>query len=284
VKSPQARGLAQLRDKLVLVTGGGAGIGRSTALAFAKRGANIVISDIDGDRLARVCSEVMALGVRCSMFVADVSDELAMQQLAEDVATEAGVPDVLVNNAGIGYLGPFLQSSLVHWHRIMSVNVIGVVNGCYYFLPKMLAAGGIRRVVVVASGAAHYPPPNAAAYGASKAAAFSFAESLKMELAGTEVGVTTVCPGITNTGIVNRPSEESPPGVSDAQRARMRDYYVRKGASPEAVAEAVVRGVERGTDLVLVGPASRLMYNLRRISLRLARRVTYGAAASAGFR
>jgi hypothetical protein len=64
----------------------------------------------------------------------------------------------------------------------------------------------------------------------------------------------------------------------------MREYYAKKGATPEAVAEAVVRGVERGTDLVLIGPASRLMFNLRRISLSLARRVTYGAAASAGFR
>jgi short-subunit dehydrogenase len=207
-----------------------------------------------------------------------------MKRLADDVAAGAGVPDVLVNDAGIGHLGPFLKSSLAHWQRILSVNVIGVVNGCYYFLPKMLAAGGVRRVVVIASGASHYPPPNAAAYGASKAAVFSVAESLKMELMNSDVGVTTVCPGITNTGIVNKGPAGALPGVDDAQRARMREYYAKKGATPEAVAEAVVRGVERGTDLVLIGPASRLMFNLRRISLSLARRVTYGAAASAGFR
>jgi len=272
------------RERLVLVTGGGTGIGRSIALAFAKRGANVVITDLDGGRLADVRSEVEALRVRCWTHVADVSDELAMKQLADDVAAEAGVPDVLVNNAGIGHLGPFLKSSLAHWQQILSVNVIGVVNGCYYFLPKMLAAGGERRVVVIASGASHYPPPNAAAYGASKAAVFSFAESLKMELTGTDIGVTTVCPGITNTAIVNRPSAGSSEGVNDAQRTRMREYYAKKGATPEAVAEAVVRGVIRRSDVVLVGPASRLMFNLRRISLSLARRVTYRAAASAGFR
>jgi len=268
----------------VLVTGGGAGIGRSIALAFAGRGANVVLTDIDSRGLAKVRSEVEELGARCTTFVADVSDESAMQRLADDVAAEAGVPDVLVNNAGIGYLGPFLQSSLEHWHRILDVNVIGVVNGCYYFLPKMIAAGGRRRVVVIASGAAHYPPPNAAAYGASKAAVFSFAESLKMDLIGTSVGVTTVCPGVTNTGIVDSAPGNTSPAIGEAQRKRMRDYYLKKGATPESVAEAVVRGIERGEDLVLVGPASRLIYNLRRISLPLVRHVNYLGAAAAGFR
>lgn len=272
-----------LRGKLVLVTGGGAGIGRSIALAFAKRGANIVATDINGEALAQVKGEVEALGARCSTFLVDVSDEAAMRRLAEDTA-HVGVPDVLVNNAGIGFLGPFLSSTLEHWPRVLGVNLLGVVYGCYYFLPKMIAAGGKRRVVVVASGAAVFPPPNAAAYGASKAAVFSFAESLKMDLTGTSVGVTTVCPGITNTGIVNKPKDQSSPAITDEQRAKMRAYYETKGATPEAVAESIVRGVERSTDLVLVGPASRLMYNLRRISLPLTRRITYGAASSAGFR
>lgn len=273
-----------LGGKLVLVTGGGAGIGRAIAMAFAKRGAHLVLTDVDPQGLARVRAEVEALGVRCSTFLADVSNEDAMRQLADDVAAEAGVPDVLVNNAGIGFLGPFLKSSLDHWRRILDVNVIGVVNGCYYFLPKMIAAGGSRRIVIIASGAAHYPPPNAAAYGASKAAVFSFAESLKMDLMKMDIGVTTVCPGITNTGIIDRGPSNASPAITDAQRARMRDYYRKKGATPESVAEAVVRGVERGEDLVLVGPASRLIYNLRRISLPLTRRINYEGAAAAGFR
>ena len=284
--APAARtnGISNLRGRLVLVTGGGAGIGRAIAIAFAKRGAHLVLTDLDYDALATVRAEVERFGVRCSTFVADVSDEDAMKRLAGDVERDAGVPDVLVNNAGIGYLGPFLKSSLEHWHRILGVNVIGVVNGCYYFLPKMIAAGGRRRIVVIASGAALYPPPNAAAYGASKAAAFSFAESLKMDLANTNVGVTTVCPGITNTGIVHRPSGEPSPAVPEEQVARMRDYYVKKGLTPEAVAEAVVRGVERGEDVVLVGTATHLIYNLRRFSLPLTRRVNYDGAKAAGFR
>jgi len=277
-------GMSELRGKLVLVTGGAAGIGRAIAVAFSLRGAHIVLTDIDAEALEQTAAEVRARGVNCWTFVANVADEAAMEQLATDVSAQAGVPDVLVNNAGVGFLGPFLTSSLAHWRRILDVNVLGVVNGCHAFLPQMIAAGGRRSVVVIASGAAHFPPPNAAAYGASKAAVFSFAESLKMDLTNVPIRVTTVCPGITNTGIINRPADPSSPPVSDDQRARMRDYYAKKGATPESVAEAVVRGVERGSDLVLTGPASRLMYNLRRISLPLTRRITYGAAASAGFR
>jgi NAD(P)-dependent dehydrogenase (short-subunit alcohol dehydrogenase family) len=271
--------------KLVLVTGGGAGIGRAIAHAFAERGADIVVTDIDPAALAETKREMEGLGVRCETFVADVSDEAAMRQLADDVERQAGVPDVLVNNAGIGFLGPFLKSSLDHWSRVFGVNVFGVVNGCYYFLPKMIAAGGKRQIVIIASGASHFPPPNAAAYGASKAAIFSFAESLKMDTTGTNVSVTTVCPGITNTSIVRKESSaNASAAITDDQRARMRAYYAKKGATPEEVAEAVARGVERGKELVLVGPASRLMFNLRRISLPLTRWVNYNGAKQAGFR
>ena len=79
-----------------------------------------------------------------------------------------------------------------------------------------------------------------------------------MDLMKTEIGVTTVCPGITNTGIVDRPSNaNASPAVTDAQRARMRAYYAKNGATPESIAEAVVRGVERGEDLVLGRPPRR---------------------------
>lgn len=277
--------MKDVRGKLVLVTGGAAGIGKCIAESFAKRGANIVLTDINAEALAQTQREIEGLNVRCWTFVVDVSNEDAMRQLAEDVAAQAGVPDVLVNNAGIGFLGPFFKSKLDHWTRIFGVNVLGVVHGCYYFLPKMIAAGGARQVVIIASGAAHFPPPNAGAYGASKAAVFSFAESLKMDLTGTSIGVTTVCPGITNTGIVRKEgSANLSTAVTERQRARMREYYVKKGATPQEVAEAVAAGVERGKELVLVGPASRLMYNLRRISLPLTRWITYNSARQAGFR
>ncbi len=89
--------------------------------------------------------------------------------------------------------------------------------------------------------------------GESKAAAFSFAESLKMDLIDSNVGVTTVCPGLTNTGIIDRPPREGSPPPNEAQRERMRAHYAKSGATPECVAEAVVRGVERGEDVVFTG-------------------------------
>ena len=105
-----------------------------------------------------------------------------------------------------------------------------------------------------------------------------------MDTAGTNVRVTTVCPGITNTGIVRKDgAANASNAITEGQRARMRAYYAKKGATPEAVAEAVAAGVEAGKELVLVGPASRLMFNLRRLSIPLTRWVNVRGGKQAGF-
>ena len=92
---------------------------------------------------------VEALGVTCRTYTVDVADEPTMKALADAVDEAVGAPDVLINNAGIGHLGPFLKSDLAHWPRILGVNLMGVVHGCYHFIPKMLAAGGPRQVLIV---------------------------------------------------------------------------------------------------------------------------------------
>jgi NAD(P)-dependent dehydrogenase (short-subunit alcohol dehydrogenase family) len=186
-----------LKNKQVLITGAGSGIGRAAALAFARRGANIVASDINPEVLDAVKHEIEALGVSCLTHVADVSDESAMKEFADLVHAKVGAVDVLVNNAGVAYLGRFLDGDLDHWARVLNVNLMGVVHGCRYFIPPMISAGGARQVLNVASGAGNYPTPSLAAYCASKYAVTGFSEVLKMELANSAVGVTTVCPGVT---------------------------------------------------------------------------------------
>ena len=132
----------------------------------------------------------------CGTYAVDVSNESAVKAVRRSGAEAVGAPDVLINNAGIGYLGPFLNSDLEHWSRVLGINLMGVVHGCYHFIPTMLAAGGPRQVLIVSSSAGNYPSPTMAVYAASKGAVWSFAEVLKMELAGTSVGVMTVCPGV----------------------------------------------------------------------------------------
>ncbi len=270
-----------LKNKQVLITGAGSGIGRAAALAFARRGANIVASDINPDVLDAVKHEIEALGVSCLAHVADVSDESAMKDFADLVHAKVGAVEVLVNNAGVAYLGRFLDSDLDHWARVLNVNVMGVVHGCRYFIPQMITAGGARQVLNVASGAGNYPTPSLAAYCASKYAVTGFSEVLKMELATSAVGVTTVCPGVINTAIISGAGIS--PSVPPNQVEKLAAYYRAKGCAPEVVAEDMVRAAQNGTDMCLTGPSAALIYHVKRVSQKLMRRLMTSSAKKVGY-
>ncbi len=274
--------ILNLQDKRVLITGAGSGIGRAAAIAFAKRGARIIATDIQFAPLESLKQEVEALGVCCVIHAVDVSNETAMKELAAQVHGKISAVDVLVNNAGIAYLGLFLESDLEHWPRVINVNLMGVVHGCRYFIPQMIAAGGVRHVLNVASSAGNYPAPSMAAYAASKYAVAGFSEVLKMELADTQIGITTVCPGVINTAIVTTGAGVAP-SVPASQIAKLQAYYLANGCTPEVVAEAMVRAVQKGQDICLTGPGAALVYHLKRLSLKLVRTATIFSAKKIGY-
>jgi len=274
--------IVDLSGRVVLVTGAASGIGRSTALAFARHGARLVLADLNPASLTAVRKEVESLGATARDWTVDVADEAAMRGFADAVHADVGPLDVLVNNAGIGYLGGFVSSPLESWRRCLDINVLGVAHGCYWFLPPMIAAVGARRVVNVASLAGIAPAPSMSAYAASKHAVMGLSDVLALELSATEVGVTVVCPGIIDTPITASSASVSP-SVSAEQLARLRDYYRTKGASPDTVADAIVDGVRRGRSLVLVGPKARPAYHMKRISRTLVRRLSLADARKVGF-
>ena len=268
--------------RLVLVTGAGSGIGLETALAFARAGARLVITDVNEAALAAARAAVTALGAECLARRCDVSDEQDMGALAEHVNERAGVPDILVNNAGIGYFGLFLDTPTVAWRRAFEVNVMGVVNGIRAFLPAMRAAGGERWVVNVASAAGFAPAPSMSAYAASKHAVVGLSEVLAMELEGSGVRVLMVCPGVINTPIVAGNAQMTPE-FPQAQVQRLQAYYMAKGCAPREVAEALLGALGRGDIVVFAGPLARMSSVLMRISRRLARRVTLAKAREIGY-
>ena len=272
-----------LKDKLVVITGAASGIGRATALAFARRGSHIVASDLNGQGLETLGREVEALGVRFLSFVVDVTDAEAMKAFAANTKSQAGAADVLVNNAGIGYMGPFLKSDLAHWRRVLDINLMGVVHGCYFFLPDMIAAGGPRHVLNVSSSAGNFPVPSMAAYAASKGAVHGFSEVLRMELNGTPIGVTTVCPGVINTPIITV-RENISPAVPDKQIANIQAFYIAKGASADSVAEDMVSATLDGRDYLLTGPTAKFVYYLNRLSPRVVRSRMVKLVSQAGLR
>ena len=266
----------------MVITGAASGIGRSTALAFAREGARIVAADLNAESLQPVVNEIEALGAECMPYTVNVADEAGMGDFAAAVRSRYGAPHVLINNAGIGYLGLFLQSDLAHWQRILDVNVMGVVHGCYFFLPMMIDAGGPRNLINVSSSAGNFPSPSMSAYAASKGAVSIWTEGLKMELANTNVHVTTLCPGVINTPIVRNFSGVAS-SVSDATLEKMRHFYRRAGCPPERVATDMVRAVRRDSDIVLSGPKVALAYHTRRISVKLIRAIMINFSRKAGY-
>jgi NAD(P)-dependent dehydrogenase (short-subunit alcohol dehydrogenase family) len=258
-----------LKGKQVLVTGASSGIGYETALAFARRGANLILVDINAPALEMAAQAVREHGVQCLIWKADVSDAQAMGELADAVHDAVGALDVLVNNAGIAFLGAFLETPEHAWRRMLDINVMGVVHGCSVFLPRMIKAGDPRHLVNVASVAGLAPAYQMSAYAASKHAVVGLSESLAMELSGSSVGVSVICPGIINTPIARPGTANVGKNVTHAQLERLAAFYQGKGAHPRVVGESIVDAVQTGKGLVLVGPIARLVYNLRRISRAL---------------
>jgi NAD(P)-dependent dehydrogenase (short-subunit alcohol dehydrogenase family)/pimeloyl-ACP methyl ester carboxylesterase len=256
--------------QLVLVTGAASGIGRATAFAFAEAGARVVAVDRDAEGAARTAEMARLIGAPEAWGeVVDVSDEQAMEKLAEKVAAEYGVVDVLVNNAGIGMSGSFLETTSEDWKKVLDVNLWGVIHGCRVFGRQMADRGQGGHIVNTASAAAFQPSRVLPAYSASKAAVLMLSACLRAELAGQGIGVTAMCPGLVNTGITATAhfAGASPEEEKRRQRRAARLYGLRN-YPPEKVADAILRAVVRNEAVVPVTPEARGAYLLSRVAPR----------------
>ncbi|WP_128435616.1 SDR family oxidoreductase [Streptomyces cyaneus] len=261
--------------QLVLVTGAGSGIGRATAYAFAEAGARVVAVDRDAEAASRTAEMSRLIGAPAAWAEpVDVSDEQAMEKLAEKVATEYGVVDVLVNNAGIGLSGSFFDTTPEDWKKVLDVNLWGVIHGCRLFGKQMAERGQGGHIVNTASAAAYQPSKALPAYSTSKAAVLMLSECLRAELAGQGIGVTAICPGFVNTNIT---STAHFAGV-DAEEEKRRQkksarLYGLRNYPPEKVADAILRAVVRGEAVVPVTPEARGAYLMSRFTPRALRRI-----------
>ncbi|MEU6505909.1 SDR family oxidoreductase [Streptomyces sp. NPDC046942] len=258
---PKATGrhAARFGGQLVLVTGAGSGIGRATAFAFAEAGARVVAVDRDAEAAARTAELSRLIGApEAWAETADVSDEQAMEKLAEKVHRAYGVLDVLVNNAGIGLSGSFFATTTDDWRKVLDVNLWGVIHGCRLFGARMSERGQGGHIVNVASAAAYQPSRALSAYSTSKAAVLMLSECLRAELAGQDIGVSAICPGFVNTNIT---STARFAGVNEAEeRRRQRNsarLYGMRNYPPEKVAAAILDAVSRDKAVVPVTPEAR---------------------------
>ncbi|WP_327274093.1 SDR family oxidoreductase [Streptomyces sp. NBC_01224] len=254
--------------QLVLVTGAAGGIGRATAFAFAEAGARVVAVDRDAEGAARTAEMARLIGSPAAWGEAvDVSDEQAMEKLAEKVATEYGIVDVLVNNAGIGLSGSFLETTSEDWKNVLDVNLWGVIHGCRIFGKQMAERGQGGHIVNTASAAAYQPSRALPAYSTSKAAVLMLSECLRAELADRSIGVSAICPGIVNTNIT---ATTHFAGADAAEEKRLQKrtsrLYGLRNYPPERVADAILKAVVRNQAVVPVTPEARGARLLSRFS------------------
>ncbi|WP_328926542.1 SDR family oxidoreductase [Streptomyces sp. NBC_00190] len=278
-RAPEQKAPGRYADRfggqLVLVTGAASGIGRATAFAFAEAGARVVAVDRNAEGAARTADMARLVGApeawgEC----ADVSDEQAMEKLAAKVAAEYGIVDVLVNNAGIGLSGAFLDTTAEDWKKVLDVNLWGVIHGCRIFGKQMAERGQGGHIVNTASAAAYLPSRTLPAYSTSKAAVLMLSECLRAELASKSIGVSAICPGIVNTNIT---ATSRFAGVDEAEEKRRQErssrLYGIRNFPPEKVADAILRAVVRNEAVVPVTPESKGALWMSRFAPRTLRRI-----------
>jgi NAD(P)-dependent dehydrogenase (short-subunit alcohol dehydrogenase family) len=251
--------------RTALVTGAASGIGRATALALARAGADLVICDVDEPGLEESAAAIRAAGRRVAARRVDVANREEMRAFAADVHRERPAVDLLVNNAGVGLGATFLDTTLEDWDWIVAINLWGVVHGCHFFVPPMVARRRGGHVVNVSSAAGYVATSPLAAYCTTKFGVLGLSEALREELAPHGIGVTTVCPGIINTPITERARMRGPAATPEA-RAALVALYRRRNYGPERVAANILKAVTRNRAVAPISPEAWVMYALKRVA------------------
>jgi NAD(P)-dependent dehydrogenase (short-subunit alcohol dehydrogenase family) len=250
----------ELRDRVAVVTGGGGGIGRALALAFADEGMDVVLSDVDLSAAQTVADEVKGRGVRSLSVQTDVSDRAAVERLAEATYREMGGTHVLCNNAGVVTMRLAQDMSEADWDWVLGVNLYGVIHGIEAFLPRMLAANEGGHIVNTSSIAGLVPAaiPGIASYTTAKYGVVGLSESLALDLADKGIGVSVMCPGGVRSRIGeagrNRPAEYGGP---EAPSPVPGDVVPQETIEPEQLAAQIVRAIRANELYVLSHPETQ---------------------------
>jgi NAD(P)-dependent dehydrogenase (short-subunit alcohol dehydrogenase family) len=257
-------GVRDLRGKRCLITGAASGIGRATAIAAGREGAELVLTDIRAEDLERTASEIRAQGgTVLHAAPADISDYDAVRALAEDVHRAHGSMDVVMNVAGISTWGTVDKLEHHHWKRQVDVNLMGPIHVIECFVPAMIEARRGGHLVNVASAAALFGFPWHAPYSAAKFGLRGVSEVLRFDLRRHRIGVSLVCPGGVDTGLVGTLEIA---GVDRESRrvTRMTKRFQRHAVSPETAAGAILDGVRRGRYMVYTSPDIRFGFWVQR--------------------
>lgn len=257
-------GVRDLRGKRCLITGAASGIGRSTAIAAAGKGAELFLTDRNAEGLEGVVAEIRDAGGAVPHFATvDLVDHDAVVAFAAEVHAIAPSMDVVMNVAGISTWGKIEQLEHEHWRRTIEIDLIGPISVLECFVPPMIAARRGGHIVNVASVAGLFGLPWHAPYSAAKFGLRGVSEVLRFDLRKNRIGVSLVCPGAVKTPLVGSVDIV---GV-DRDNPKMRKLialFERRAVSPETVAEKILEGIEKNRYMVFTSPDGRFLHWLQR--------------------
>lgn len=242
------------RDRTVVITGAGSGIGRAAATQAAAKGARLVLTDVNATGLAETVALVQGAVLHHEAF--DISDEAAVTAFAQRVLAEQAV-DIVMNVAGISTWGRIQDLSSEHWRRTVEIDLMGPIHMMSAFVPAMIEAGHGGHVVNVSSAAGLFGLPIHAPYSAAKFGLRGVSEVLRFDLERHGIGVTLVCPGAVDTPLVGTVNIV---GIDreDPRLTRTVEKFQKRAVTPDQAAGAMIRGVEKGTYLVFTSRDIRI--------------------------
>jgi NADP-dependent 3-hydroxy acid dehydrogenase YdfG len=254
----------QLSGKVVALTGASSGIGRALAVRLVEHGARLALADVDQQGLAETARTTGQDGLAISTHHVDVSDQAAVEQFATEVDSMHGGADVIINNAGVACLASIDDTAYDDFAWVLGVNLWGTIHGVKAFLP-LLRRRPAGHIVNMASINAYLPFPNSGAYNVSKFGVDAFSQTLMAELRGSSLSVSCVYLGMTKTNIARNSRY--------ATEADATDFESRAGLSPDAAARAILHGVQRDRETIVVGVDARAARLARRLSPTFSRRL-----------
>ncbi len=247
-------------DKIVIITGGASGIGKALGEEMARRGATVILADVNTKLLEEVANSITKAGGRAKAVTLDVSDFEAVKKLVDDTVAEHGRLDYIFNNAGIAVSGEIRDVSIDDWRRVIDVNLYGVVNGIAAAYPIMVKQG-FGHIINTASLAGLTPSAGEVPYVASKYGIVGLSNALRVEGAGLGVKVSVVCPGFIKTPIFYTTK------FVKFDREKLLEL-IPKGITitPEKCARAILRGIKSNKATIVVTLLAKFLWLLQRIS------------------
>ena len=244
--------------KRILITGAGCGLGRALAMEFAALGWNIAVTDIDKKRMQETVELVREMGGKAIDFTLDATKPEEFTRAVRTIKKEWKGLDILVNNAGVAAAGYFEKIPLSQWEWIMAINLKSIIYGCRAFIP-LFKKQNMGYIVNVASNAGIASLPEMSCYNMTKAAVISMSETLNVELSGSNIGVSVVCPTFFKTYLMDQ--FKSP---DEKQRQLAERFFATTFVTSEKIARHIRKSVEKNRLYVITQRDGKNMWRLKR--------------------